>query len=279
MAKSELFFKNLNNFIHTKLYNKYFINEEMNNIFLIDKIIYNEKCRLVCLFKEFLIYEDDFEFLKKYYNYNNAIKKLNTYLEYYQKYSILFPNYSSLPESKYIYKNIFKKQRMVDNLEIIQKKEKQKAKANKKFEENINSYDDEGNNNKGMFNSNTYASILRNSQNGCISIFGLSNNKDEENNISMSLIEYLIRKIENNDKDKIQEKDNFQIKYKYIIEPINLINNNKTIKKLYTTKGNKKNAIKNIINMSLNTNKLNTLNNCINANNKIFHGNKLYVNK
>ena len=111
--------KNIYNYINSLLYKKYFLSEDKKNIFLIEKIIYNESCHLVAEFKEFLIYEDNTEFLKHYYLLNQSFKKLKRFLSYYGKYSIYYPNYSILHESKYLYKNIIKKQKIIENYNEI----------------------------------------------------------------------------------------------------------------------------------------------------------------
>lgn len=39
--------------------------------------------------------------------------------EFYEKYSKVFPNYVTLPENKYLFKNIEKKQRIIDEKQRI----------------------------------------------------------------------------------------------------------------------------------------------------------------
>ena len=122
--------KNINNYIHSVLYKKYFRSVDVNNIFLINKIIFNESCHLVAEFKEFLIYEDNTEFLKYYYLLNQSFKKLKRFLNYYEKYSIYYPNYIILHESKYLYRNIIKKQRIIENYQNKKKEIKNYTKNN-----------------------------------------------------------------------------------------------------------------------------------------------------
>ena len=81
----------------------------------ITHIIYNEKYHLVSCFKEFLIYDDPGEFLKRFYNISESFYKIKSYCDFYEKNSKNFPNYCILPESKYMFKNIKKKQKMLDN--------------------------------------------------------------------------------------------------------------------------------------------------------------------
>ena len=77
-----------------------------HDVKMINDILYNEKTHFVELFKEYLIYEDLNEFLKRYYIKNEIIIKLPRILLFYDKYSKIYANYTVIPESKYMYKNI-----------------------------------------------------------------------------------------------------------------------------------------------------------------------------
>ena len=55
--------------------------------------MYNEKVRVVGLFKDYLIYDDLTEFLKRKYTYPEAIIRLSKIYEFYEAYSQVFPNY------------------------------------------------------------------------------------------------------------------------------------------------------------------------------------------
>ena len=83
---------------------------------LINDILFNEKTHYVETFKEYLLYEDYNEFLKQYYFKKELYKKLSEILYFYEKYSKIFPNYTTLPESKYLYKNIKRKQKIIDQM-------------------------------------------------------------------------------------------------------------------------------------------------------------------
>ena len=98
----------------------------------INDIINNEKSRYVEAFKEFVIYEDHKEYLKQFYNDHFQIIMLQKILDYYEKYSKIFPNYTSLSESKYFYKNIKRKQKVIDQIN--------ENKKNKNDEDNNNSF-------------------------------------------------------------------------------------------------------------------------------------------
>ena len=89
----------------------WFYNEKV-----INDILYNERTHYVEMFKEYLLYEDYNEFLKQYYGKHLLITKLKKILNFYDKYSKIFPNYTALRESKYLYKNIKKKQKIINQI-------------------------------------------------------------------------------------------------------------------------------------------------------------------
>ena len=115
--------KNYFNLVHKKLSNKYNCTKEFYDSKKIDELIYNDPSKYSSLFKEYLLYEEDTEFLRRYYSSSELPKKLKHILFFYDKYSKVFPNYTIMEGSKYLYKNIQKKQKMIDNLQEIKKQE------------------------------------------------------------------------------------------------------------------------------------------------------------
>ena len=115
--------------IFAKLSRKHHVNDMFYNINVITDIIYNEKTHTVAKFKDYLILDDLSEFLKRYYTTVESAIRLPRFLEYYDTYSRIFPNYTSLPESKFIYKNIHKKQKMIDQQQNLE----QSAKISTKY--------------------------------------------------------------------------------------------------------------------------------------------------
>ena len=98
---------------------------------VITDIIYNENTNLVSVFKDYLIYDDVSEFLKRFYYDDEFDSRLPKIFEFYEQYSKVFPNYVSLPESKFMFKNIERKQRLIDDKQKAldnqyQQKEKEK---------------------------------------------------------------------------------------------------------------------------------------------------------
>jgi hypothetical protein len=57
--------------------------------------------------------------MKRFYNKNEAYQRLPKMFEFYEKYSKVFANYVILPESKYMFKNIERKQRLYDEKQRI----------------------------------------------------------------------------------------------------------------------------------------------------------------
>ena len=76
--------------------------------------MYNEKVKVVSLFKDYLIWDDMTEFLKRSYTYPEGIIRLSKIFEFYDAYSQVFPNYIRLPERKQMYKNIERKQKLIE---------------------------------------------------------------------------------------------------------------------------------------------------------------------
>ena len=69
---------------------------EIYEIIIIDNIIYNEKSHIVSTFKDLLIAYDYSDYLKRYYTYKESKVRLPKYFEYYNLYSKIFPNYTSI---------------------------------------------------------------------------------------------------------------------------------------------------------------------------------------
>ena len=95
----------------------------------INNLIFNEHCQIVSRFKEYLILDDDTEFLRRFYSRILLKKRLKKIFSFYESYSKIFPNYIILPESQYLYKNIRKKQKIIDAFNLIKKEEEENRKS------------------------------------------------------------------------------------------------------------------------------------------------------
>ena len=111
-------------FMKFKLRKKYNILKDFYNKKKINELIFNDPSSYTAAFKEYLLLEDENEFLRRFYKKNELKKKLSSIYNFYEKYSKIFPNYIIIQESKFMYKNIQKKQKMIDNLQYFKEQEK-----------------------------------------------------------------------------------------------------------------------------------------------------------
>lgn len=107
--------EHLRNLVRESLDKKYLTSQDYYNSKIVSDIMYNENRHIVSVFKDYLIFDDFSEYLKRYYRDYEAYDRLPKVFEFYEKYSKVFPNYVSLPgESKYMFKNIERKQKLID---------------------------------------------------------------------------------------------------------------------------------------------------------------------
>ena len=208
-------------YVQKLLCKKYFVSKKSYQKLLIKNIIYDDKRRLVSIFKEQLIINDTSEYMKKFYKKKESRIKLRKYFELYDKYSRIFPNYTPLIESKYIYMNIHRKQKVIDL--------QQNSNKNNKIK-----------NNKIIFNSDVYQSIEKISENFNKDIFGIDNNELNNSLIQINNIINNINKYElnfegidlnNNISNNINNKSIKNIKNKNIIINNYYYNNNSILTK------------------------------------------------
>ena len=229
-------FKYLQKYVHKHFINFYKNSKNDYNIRMIDDILNNESAHLVAEFKDYLIMGDITEFLQKSYNINECKKYLPKIYEYYNSCSVIFPNYVKLHESKYIYKNIRKKQKVIDNQQEQEDKQEKIKKGSLKIE-----------NNDIFFTTKTFNSILDQTNTSNLKLFfGIKDNND-------------INETPNNIMEKLEEAENEVMKRK-----MNLVKN-----KNYRQKSN---IIE--INNVTSTIKTNSNSNIFNNNSKIFNENK-----
>ena len=100
--------------LRQKFQEKYFDCSNIFNVKLINDIIYNESTHIVSIFKDYLIYDDLTEFLKRFYMKSELPQRLKKIFDFYSKYSKVFPNYINLYEKRFMFKNIERKQKMID---------------------------------------------------------------------------------------------------------------------------------------------------------------------
>ena len=206
-------FKYIEKYVH-----KYFLNFYRNtkndyNVRMIEDILNNESTHLVAEFKDYLIMGDITEFLQKSYNIQECKKYLPKIYEYYNSCSVIFPNYVTLHESKYIYKSIRKKQKVIDNQQEQEEKQEKIKKGDIKLDDN-----------EEFFSSKTFYSILDQTNTSNVKyFFGINDNNNIDANETPNNI---VEKLEQAEKDALQKKISLVKNIKTSIVDINNSNNN-----------------------------------------------------
>jgi hypothetical protein len=116
--------------------------KDFYNVKIINDIIYNENTHIVSVFKDYLIMDDISEFLKRRYSSFETKPRLTKIYEFYDRYSKVFPNYVVLPESKYMFKNIERKQRMIDEKQKFKSDKERKVKEREEKRSNFEGFSD-----------------------------------------------------------------------------------------------------------------------------------------
>ena len=226
------FLKNFEKKAHELLIKNYseyfFMNYEIE---IIENVMCNGSCHFVAVFKDFLISDDDSEYLHRFYKENESFDRLIKLFAYYFETSVIFPNYTPLIESKYLYDNVIKKQNVIDEQQNIEDEKKfkmnNKNKKNKEISplrkiENIFKNEEED---TLVFNSKVYEDILNTSESLQRIIFGIDNKKNN-NKRSKSLSNNDQNKLKSS--EKIYENDSI----KKLIKNIDKFKNVKKNKKL-----------------------------------------------
>ena len=257
-----------------KLLFKKYSNKEYNYINInTNHLIFNEKSRIVSIFKDYLIFDDSTEFLNKFYPKTEIKERLKKIYNFYSTYSKIFPNYIILSENLYLYRNIRKKQKMIDAFNEIKKEEEenrknlqlglssQKKKSNylqifdKSTQESINRYQPSI---ISTLLTNTFKNSLDESKSTIsISLYNKTNlilnnnniNQNEsfkdDNNTTLNSFESIVSKLENNRNEKITKllkkelistpkKENSNNKKSHYAQQ-SALNNNKTFLSHKTT--------------------------------------------
>ena len=244
-------------------YKKYF--NTIYNKSVIENLMSNGCCHVVAVFKDFLISDDQSEYLRRIYKKDESKPRLKKLISYYQETSVIFPNYTPLIESKYLYLNVIKKQKVIDEQQDLEEHKqylKKKNKTKNKLLENFGLLIEEKQNN--VFTSTVYNEILNGSESISRIIFGINkkeNSKEyqipKEKNFD---IKELIKQI-NKEEENVEEK-----KRKKKVENINKNN----IKDYYFYNNNITKISKNLKNGCIKSKKNNhnkTININININN------------
>ena len=216
----------------------YLINEHYKkigtsyNYLILDNLLSNGKCHIVALFKEYLIVDDNSEFLRRFYNKKESLPRIKKVSNYYHETSVIFPNYTPLIEAKYIYKNIMRKQKVIDQIQELEDKEREKNHKVKKRKEKDKDL------NENVFSDTAYGEILNQSESVLRIVFGINKNKYKCNNLNDDEVDNEYKGIENLIDEISKYENQTQIQN-------NIINKNKLKLGIPSSK-NKKLSIPNI---------------------------------
>lgn len=123
---------NYKQIMNYSLRKQHFVISQEYNIKVINDLIFDEDTHNVAIFKDFLIYDDTGEFMRRFYTKLETKKRLNNILDYYDKYTQVFPNYFVLKENAFMFKNIERKQKAIDNQQQNKNTEKSKNSTTEK---------------------------------------------------------------------------------------------------------------------------------------------------
>jgi hypothetical protein len=204
--------KYIEKYIFNLFHKKYCFSKNYYDKMITNNIIFNQKIHIVAKFKEFLVLDDLSEFLKRYYTKKESNIRLPLYFAYYHAYSKIFPNYTALNESKYIYKNIHRKQKMIDMQQEEKLEEMNKEKRKKEIKHQRKNNKQEINT---IFDNDVYNSIIKQSQDLYMILFGINKeNKGVENSFSFCDIKDIVNSI---DKYVYESKIGFNYKNNLIM--------------------------------------------------------------
>lgn len=266
-------FPQIEKHIYTSFYKSYTNDNVYYNSRIINDIIYNEKSHIVATFKDYLIIDDVAEFLKRFYTSIESLIRLPKYFEYYETYSRIYPNYTALPECKFIYKNIHKKQKMIDkqqmkdiSTESCENKHKRKDKQEKNIE------------NMNVFSTEVCCSIAEDSS-LINEVFGMDKvkkkKKKNKNEININNSNENNKCKDNNNENDKSSKDISENNNKSMLEIIKIVNDIEKgeIKNKQITNSKEQNdkMYTKQINLHLNSNNNNVNNNTTNNDTKSYH--------
>ena len=87
----------------------------------INDILYDEQKHLVSQFKDYLLWDESSDFLRRYsyilfrfYNYDESSSRIPKISEFFEKYSVIMPNYFVLEVRRHILKNLNKKIKLIE---------------------------------------------------------------------------------------------------------------------------------------------------------------------
>ncbi len=177
------FFRVIRQISYTKLFKKYTSGNFSYQKILANNLIFNDTCRIVARFKDYLIFDDNTEFLRRFYFEEESRPRLERIVIFYETYSKIFPNYMILKESQYLYRNIRKKQKMID---AVNEKKREEKENREKMNQNKGKENEETNE---LFTKTVNEEIKTFQENATFVKYNFDCDNDEkENSISLSIM-------------------------------------------------------------------------------------------
>ena len=221
-----------------KLISKYNMNECNYNKIIINNIIHNKKCRSFSQYNDNLTFNNENEFLNKYYSKEELYIRLHKILNFYENYSNIFPILFIFSYTKILFSNIRKKQKFIDT---VNKKKYNNELYFNNIKNNLkNIFPNYLNNNilnvepsnilfnddeSFFINSNSISSITKNFIESPNNSFNLDITNNINNNINIS-IENILNEMKKNNIEKKNIKKTIN-KNKKVSFKKTFINNNK----------------------------------------------------
>ena len=117
---------------------KYSITRKRYNIYIINSIIFDQKNHLVAEFKNYLLWDETSEFLKRFYNFDESFDRLPNISQYYETYTLFSPIFFGLDIPIIIIMNSWVR-RKKNYLEYLEDKEEkdEKKKGNREYFEKL----------------------------------------------------------------------------------------------------------------------------------------------
>ncbi len=140
--------------INYYLYKKYSKNDYSYSKICTNNLITHQTCRIVARFTDFLIFDDNTEFLHEFCGRPGLYSRLQYIFNFYSSYSKIYPNYLIIPENKFLYKNLRKKQKIIDEENALKFCTPKNRKSTKNININNHRIKNSINNNDNNLNKN-----------------------------------------------------------------------------------------------------------------------------
>ena len=183
---------------------KYSVNENMYNKKIINDIIYDENKHIVSEFKNYLLWDENSDFLKRFYYLHESINRLPKINYYYETYTLFPPVYFCLDDLvKIMIKNVKKKKKYLEMIEEMEDNndDSEKKEESKDFKKIINSKDISG-------TMTVDPSTIFNYESNSFSILQNDIHENNNNNNNLKDLEKIVDFVVNDNESILDNKNN-----------------------------------------------------------------------